>query len=323
LFLKLRDAGLVKTAQIKSGPHGETLRNSIVVLNVQVAKFFHSIQWLHRIFSAPALILGIVLAGIGFWASFSSAAGKVKSSWTHGHLGIVGYALLFVGVLTIALLHESFHGLAALHYGLEPRKITVALYLGFIPYVYISIPGIYTIIPKQRIVLWSAGLYANVLLAAGFMLLHPHLVAGSAMDQLISQLAIANLSIVIFNLSPFMSTDIYFILSTLLKAPNVRTRSYSEFLKWFKNERNAFRGTLAVYSILSFMMIGYFGIGLLRWIWVISRDIIQRGVTPDILGSSWPVIFILLSFIAQQVWNRWSRSENASLATEERSQATE
>lgn len=303
LLLKLRDAGLVKTAQTSTKAHAEVLRNSIVVLSVLVEKPFQSVRWLHRIFSLPALIGGTLLAAFVFWNSFLRPKPVFHLGPSYGRLGILGYVVLFVGVLGVALLHESFHGFAAVHYGLKPRRITVALYLGFIPYVYISIPGIYTIAPGKRIVLWSAGLYANMLVAAVLLLLCPFLFAFPTVYLLVHQLAIANVSIVLFNLSPFMSTDVYFILSTLLKAPNVRTRSYSEFIKWFRSERNTFRGTLAVYSIFSFAMVGYFAIRFLEWLWVTLTDIVRGGITADIFGRSWPVIFILLSFIVQRIWN--------------------
>lgn len=128
-------------------------------------------------------------------------------------------------IITVALsicliLHEIGHGIAASKFGLKPQKAVLSLYLMFSLMAYLKIPGIYTLKPKKRIIVWAAGMYTNLCLASIFILLY--FFTNFRGNEILYAISIANLMCIAMCLSPFIPTDGYFILSTILKSPNMR-----------------------------------------------------------------------------------------------------
>ena len=298
LFQKLLRCGLISTAQAQDErPYSEVLRHSIRLLTVRVDSLFSRIRFLQILLSPYGLIAGAMLV-IG-------AANVLLSTGSLGKLGALReaeYLWLWAGLLLSALVHEAFHGLAGLRYGLVPRNITVALYLGFIPYVYIRIPGIYTIPAKRRLVLWSAGMYANVLIGAALLLVYPHLARHPVAAAMSVRLALLNAGILIFNLSPFMATDMYFILSTLSRMPNIRTNAYDQFRKWIKGATSSFGPLLAGYFLVAAAALLYCAArfftwfhGLLLFIWR-TRDLSSS------LHRALPLLMVALVAALRALW---------------------
>ena len=80
------------------------------------------------------------------------------------------YIFIFVSTFIIMgismFIHEISHGVVAYKYGLIPKQLVVSLYLYISPIVYLKIPGIYTVNPKTRVKIWSAGIVSNLFLAS-------------------------------------------------------------------------------------------------------------------------------------------------------------
>ncbi|HEU4390925.1 MAG TPA: hypothetical protein VFV34_24180 [Blastocatellia bacterium] len=306
LFMKLRDTGLIKTAQVPTPPQSEVLRNSIRLFQFQVGPVFQRLRWLDGIFAPPALAAGLLVIALGF-TQLDLRALTAPSHQVLFNSHVLGYITTWLCLLLLAVIHESFHGLAGTRYGLSPRSLSGALYLGFIPYVFITIPGVYTISPRRRIVLWAAGIYSNLLIGSALLLVQSQLEPGSFPSQFLSKVILANLVIVIFNLSPFMATDSYFILSTLFKSPNVRTNSFTEFKKWIRGQKNAFGPFLATYFVLSAAVIGYFLVGFIRWIVSAVVQAVKVGITVSTVLDLWPLALVIATIMAQRIWRRISQ----------------
>jgi hypothetical protein len=302
LFLKLRDAGLIKTA-LPTAPRSEILRHSLQLFSFGLESLFVRLRPLQAIFSPLAVLLGLLLSLYGFARLDLRGLAAPSRQVLFGSY-VAGYVTMWLSMLVLVVVHECFHGLAGLRYGLSPRKITAALYLGFIPYVFVSIPGVYTIRPWHRIVLWSAGLYSNLLIGAVLQLLYSHLPQSSTASQLIAKLILANLMIIIFNLQPLMMTDSYFILSTAFKAPNVRTNAFREFKRWLRREKNAFRGFLAVFFVLSLLMILYCFDVMFWWLVRIGREILEQGLSPAAIVQLTPLLLMVVSVLLRRLWTR-------------------
>ena len=77
------------------------------------------------------------------------------------------YIFVFVATLIIMgismFIHEISHGVVAYKYGLIPKQLVVSLYLYISPIVYLKIPGIYTVNPKTRVKIWSAGIMTYII----------------------------------------------------------------------------------------------------------------------------------------------------------------
>ncbi len=303
LFQKLLRSGLISTAQARDErPYSEVLRHSIRLLTVRVDSLFSRIRPLQILVSPYGLIVAAMLVIGAVNALF-----RTGSLVNLGALREAEYFWVWAGLLLFALVHEAFHGLVGLRYGLVPRSITVALYLGFIPYVYIRIPGIYTISARHRLLLWSAGMYANVLIGAVLLLIYPHLARHPVAAAVSVRLSLVNAGILIFNLSPFMATDTYFILSTLFKTPNIRTDAYDQLRKWAKGARNSFGPLVAGYFLVAAGAVLYGAArfftwfhGLLLFIWR-TRDLSSS------LHRALPLLIVALLLAVRSLWGHKKR----------------
>ncbi len=84
---------------------------------------------------------------------FDSNMYKINNSY---ELGII-FMIIICSVSII--IHEFSHAFVACKYKLKPKKMIISLYLLVSPIVYLKIPGIYTLKPRETIALWSAGMY--------------------------------------------------------------------------------------------------------------------------------------------------------------------
>jgi putative peptide zinc metalloprotease protein len=157
--------------------------------------------------------------------------------------------LLPAAVLASMLLHEAGHAVAAAWSGLRPRTLTVALYLGFIPMLYLRIPGLYTLAPARRIVVWSAGCAVNLAIAAGAYAAAATLHPPAGWGAFLATLAAWNLALVKLNLIPFLPTDGYFIASTLLREHNLRDQAHRVLAGWLRGRSAAVRGWVSLYAL--------------------------------------------------------------------------
>lgn len=167
---------------------------------------------------------------------------SLGGSYTLGILVTLGIFVLSIG------LHELAHGIAGYKFGLKPSKLVIALYV-MTPMFYLKMPGIYTIKPRKRVYIWSAGVYANLLIASVSIILASF--SSGNIKNILFLCSITNLSLILANLSPLLPLDGYFIMSTLLKRPNLRKGSYKEFKKWALRKENKFRGISILYFLLS------------------------------------------------------------------------
>ena len=201
---------------------------------------------------------------------------QLKSYEVHGSLlmGVMWVLLLFV--LSIGI-HELSHAVVGYRCGLKPKELVFSLYLGS-PMFYIKMPGIYTIAPKKRIFVWAAGVYANLMVAAICAILM-QCTQGSWRNMFLICCS-TNISLVVANLSPLLPLDGYFILSTLLKRPNLRKGSFQQFKKWFLRKENNFSGWYVLYFVISVAFYVVFALYEVEWL----VNVIKKGIT---YGYTW------------------------------------
>lgn len=145
------------------------------------------------------------------------------------------------------LFHEISHGIVAARYGLVPRKLVFSLYLMVSPVAYLKIPGMYTLTPKKRIHIWLAGMYTNFCLASIFLL--AYFFTNFIGNEVFYAIGLTNLICIVMSISPFMPTDGYFIMSTLLKSPNLRKNITSGTYK-FIDKNNLLKSVYLILTIL-------------------------------------------------------------------------
>ncbi|MGH7138433.1 MAG: hypothetical protein ACREHD_22000, partial [Pirellulales bacterium] len=143
-----------------------------------------------------------------------------------------------MGVLTLLLvtaLHESAHGLTCKHYGGEVHEVGFLL-IFFMPAFFCNVSDAW-LLPKksQRLAITFAGGYFELFLWAlavfGWRM--------TLQDTLVNYLAWTVVSIsgvrVLFNFTPFIKLDGYYLLSDALDLPNLRQRALdyvADYLRW-------------------------------------------------------------------------------------------
>lgn len=204
------------------------------------------------------------------------------------------------------LLHELSHAVASKNMGLEPKTITLSLYLYSTLMVYLRIPGIYKLTPKKRIVVWGAGMYTNLFLFSAFFLWY--MLTGYKY-QIIFVLAVSNLFQIMRDMSPFMPLDGYYIFSTLIKRPNLRKSAFTRDTK------------KDVAQIAYFIISGSFMLAVVgsQVVWIIravhEAVVTSKTVMEFVKGVDF-IIFILVLLIANKIFAFWRKRKNGKSNTD-------
>lgn len=201
----------------------------------------------------------------------------------------LGYLYLNLSMIVIFLFHEIAHCIVAVKEGLRPKFMSIVLYFYMIPIFYIKIPNLYSLKRKSMIKVLAAGILTNLLLA--FVFFDIYLVNRIEIFRII---AFANLKMVYVNLLPLSLTDGYFIMSVLLKVPNIRLRQYKIIDNFFKIRKRTFNkvNKLELIYIISSIIILLIGVsGELYWILSIFN-----------LDKMLKEIIILISLIIYMIW---------------------
>jgi hypothetical protein len=269
LYRKLADAGLVAGSNYVS----DLNRLSVTWFEARIGSLFPVWRWwgfLSRLFTV-AMFLSVIAAGVVWLA----APVKVASGWNPSELEFV--VAMLAGTLISIFIHEAGHALAACAEGLTPRRVRLLGYVGVIPYIMLSIPGLYTIRPAGRLRVWLAGPFASLSLAS-----FCYLASGCESLPLVvrvwlDHMSLANVMVAVWNCCPLLPTDGYFIVSTLFRQANWRIRSWRELSSCVRHRRrpqtvlflyalgsSVALALLAVHSIsriLKFTNFSWFGYG--------------------------------------------------------------
>lgn len=161
--------------------------------------------------------------------------------------------MFFISLLSL-LFHEFSHGIVAARYKLNTTNFIISLYLYVSPLVYLKIPGMYTVKPKERVAIWSAGVICNAFLfSIGliFFTFFNNIGAPSYVISIFKYMCNINLMLIVTNISPLLPLDGYFMLATLLKIPNLRKKSFKNIGKALTGNDVKMKGTYILYFVLS------------------------------------------------------------------------
>lgn len=130
--------------------------------------------------------------------------------------------LLFVPVKFI---HEWAHALAVRRFGGQVREVGIGLMMFFpAPYVDASDANRFSS-AQQRAIVSAAGVAAELALAAIAVLIFAHSEPGWTNDIAFTVAFIGGVSTLAFNANPLVRMDGYFVISDLLRLPNLAARS--------------------------------------------------------------------------------------------------
>lgn len=121
-----------------------------------------------------------------------------------------GIVVAFLGLLIAGIGHEAAHAIAAKAEGSRIGRAGIGLFW-FTPVVYVDTSSTWAISRAARIRVNAAGPLFNLALA-GLLGLLAHLVSGTAQDVLV-WLSLTNVVLLVFNVSPLLEFDGYYVLS--------------------------------------------------------------------------------------------------------------
>jgi putative peptide zinc metalloprotease protein len=203
--------------------------------------------WL--LFARPALVLAAALGVLGVAAFAALVVGQYGTPFVVAKkIGLGGLVFLIGRALVIAL-HETAHGLTMTSFGRTPGRAGIKVLLVF-PYAFVDTTDMWFETRRRRIAVSAAGPASDFTLGGVFSLCCLAMPAGTTRD-IVFQLAFAAYVGCIFNLSPLLERDGYFILVDALREPGLRTRA-REYLSGRLSGRGATRSkSLARYSYFS------------------------------------------------------------------------
>ncbi|MGC1376220.1 MAG: hypothetical protein WA821_08360 [Anaerolineales bacterium] len=300
---------------------GEFKRFSVDVLDINIRSFFEKRQPAIRKIFKPLMLVTLLLIVAGIAVTRFDRI-TPTDIFTVNNSFLLGYIVLAICGPLLTIAHELSHAIAASFYGASPRHIKVALYFG-LPVFYTDIAGIYTLKPNDRIKIWLAGSYSNLVIGCAMLIFYRFLspVFQPEVGQIILKIALGSLLSIIGNFSPLTPTDGYFILSTLIKRANIRTRALQEFLKLIKGENNKLRGLLLGYFLISGAIIVGALVLQLWWLFGILREILSGSFGWQTLQARSVIILVgvlillrlsvsLINKIQKKIQDRYSPTRN-------------
>ncbi len=230
---------------------------------MDASRLARRLAWLGRIaFTLPAGLLwaGLVLYAI---AQFLTNGDKVKTSLAQltslQSDTLAGFVLLYVGV---KIVHELGHILAyrtmCLRDGLDPGQIRVGIMVfAATPFPFTDVTGAWRIGSRwRRAMIGAAGIYFETFAVALLTLAWARLDLG-AMESIVLQVAVFSGALtLLFNLNPAIKLDGYYILTDLLREPNLAGRgsqaARTTFARFLGVEAPSARGWELAYWILAY-----------------------------------------------------------------------
>jgi putative peptide zinc metalloprotease protein len=150
------------------------------------------------------------------------AAIPVLRTASPADFGLGGIAIAFAGLLLAGIGHEVAHALAAKAEGVRIGRAGIGLFW-FAPVVYVDTSLAWAIPRWARIRVNAAGPLFN-LAVAGLFALSARFASGTAQDVLV-WLALTNVVLVVFNLSPLLEFDGYYVLADLTDTNALRRKA--------------------------------------------------------------------------------------------------
>jgi putative peptide zinc metalloprotease protein len=165
-----------------------------------------------------ALVLGLILVARQ-WNTFSA---QFAASLTFE--GLIGYA---AAVAIAKCVHELSHGYVAKAHGCRVSTMGLA-FLVLYPVPYTDTNDAWKVRAKRgRLAIASAGMFAELYLAAWSTLLWSFLPEGSAKSAVFTLAVTTWTMSLVVNLSPIMRFDGYYVLSDLWEMPNLHARAFA------------------------------------------------------------------------------------------------
>ena len=239
-------------------PRGFWLRVQLAS-SATVQRLCRHLTWTFHPVAAALLGAAIALAAIGLHADGGRSAGDAGAFWP-------SYGLFFISLVV----HELGHAAACLRYGARPSQIGFTVYLMF-PALYSDVSSAWRLRRWQRVIVDMGGAYLQF--AVGALYVAAYLAgAGEVFRTAFLMILYTN----VFSLNPIFKFDGYWLVADALGVTNlarqpgrIARRALDRLLRrpvrplpwpgWIV-------AVLAVYSVATFLVWGYFVLRLAPWL---------------------------------------------------------
>ena len=224
--------------------------------------------WFDWLFSKWFFALWVAAA---IWAMQIALTQWTKlAAASQGILSGTSWISLLVFWLLLKLVHEFAHGIACKRYGGEVPEAGVLMLL-FTPMAFVNVTSMWRFPSRwQRIIVAAAGMYVELFVSFVALIVWAN-TTGLSADIAYNVFLMASVTTILFNANPLMRFDGYFILSDLVKVPNLYTKGTG----WFGDRlKHNFLGTNKTQGLFdpqeSFAVKTY---GSLAFFWKISISV--------------------------------------------------
>lgn len=193
-------------------------------------------RWmLHPLVVLTSLIFILVGMGMAWntWSEFSASFDVLdKNNWLW----------MLLGWVALKIVHETAHGMTCRHFNGQVKE-TGIIFILFAPMAYVDVTSSWRFPSRwHRIAVACAGMYVELMIAAACMFAWTWTSSEVIRMHLFNIFLMASVSTVLFNANPLMRFDGYFVLSDLLKIPNLYsngTKAFQNQMQWlFFGQRN-------------------------------------------------------------------------------------
>ncbi|GAA5507001.1 HlyD family efflux transporter periplasmic adaptor subunit [Novipirellula caenicola] len=148
---------------------------------------------------------------------------------------VANWGILFlVVILVLKVCHEIAHAVTCKWFGAECRQIGVMLLFGM-PVLYCDVSDAWLLKQRwKRIMVSSAGMMAELFIAAVAMLLWLLLADSLLRDLCVTVMLVGSVSTVVFNGNPLLRYDGYYILSDWVGVPNLARQASVSMQTWVR-----------------------------------------------------------------------------------------
>jgi putative peptide zinc metalloprotease protein len=293
LHTRLAEAGLL----IGSKPTRELAKLGVELFEIPTGRLMASCRRTVCFLFRPLVVLSALLIAVAAVLLATGTLGRAQDP----HISSAAvYSLLGVGIFFSMALHELAHAFTALRHGLLPSKLKISGYLVVVPVAVLTIPGLYTIAANKRIQVWVAGIWTNLTIGSLAVIAVRFAAMPPLFAHLLTKLALANCVIAAWNLIPFLPTDGYFILTTLLRRANLRPKAWRALIPGRRGRASASPWLIA-YGLASASLM----IAIMFWNAAAITMLVLNSITGRI------VVVIIFASMMVLLWRRRMQHRNA------------
>lgn len=191
----------------------------------------HRLGWIYhrQVLTAAALfVITVACLVLSRWSQLLAELPSVGELLTPHTLLTLGIA-----VVLIKIVHELGHGLTCVHYGGECHELG-CIVVGILPLLYCDVSDSWRQRnPLRRMQVAAAGIAVELFLAAVFGVLWLASIPGLAHSVFLNVMLLCSLNTILINGNPLLRYDGYYVLSDLLRLPNLGPESRQAALALF------------------------------------------------------------------------------------------